>query len=401
MSKTTRLTRLVGAALLLPGLVNPAAAATLTATNCSEAAVQAAINSAGPGDTVTVPAGHCTWNGFAIARGIHVQGAGAALLTVTVSGSMRLSKNTQHSIELSGFTFRKNGNGVMFYVDGAWSAAPPLLHDNVFTVTDATILRYETNGGVIYRNQFNGGWNDVGIQHKMVGDTQSWSSADTLGRHDATGQSNLYIEDNTFNGMSNAATDFDDGARVVFRHNRLTNASFNSHGVATSAIGVRHYEIYNNRFSYPDRAVNQNWWIWLRGGTGVIYNNHFDDITGMTWGEKAELLLSVRAANDGGILGCASHYPALHQVGQNHNGNQSFTDPVVLWNNSGTLAYRLQEWPNQCGQAISGYLQAGRDFIFATAPKPGYVAYPYPHPLTTQEPPTMTLQAPGNLRIVP
>ena len=41
---------------------NHSLAATINAANCTQSTVQAAINSAADGDTVTVPAGTCTWS---------------------------------------------------------------------------------------------------------------------------------------------------------------------------------------------------------------------------------------------------------------------------------------------------------------------------------------------------
>ena len=322
-----------------------------------------------------------------LSKGIHLKGAGASATTITITGTISIQQATSRSFEMSGFAFRKSGGGAMFRVGGAWDAAPPLIHENVFTVSGAGIFRYETNGGVLYRNTFNGGWDDSGIQHKMSGDRQSWSSPDTMGSRDTTGRRNLYIEDNVFNGMPNGGTDFDDAARVVVRHNVFNSTSFNSHGLATSPVGVRHYEVYANEFRYPDASVNQNWMIWLRGGTGVFFDNTIDDIRGQQWGDKTEIRLSVRAADDGGQQGCCTTYPCAHQVGQNHDGSRQLPDPVRFWNNQGTQAWAISRFANSCGQDINDYLQNGRDFIFASSPKAGYTPFTYPHPARTDSAP--------------
>ncbi len=360
-------------------------AATINAANCNSSAVQSAISNAQAGDTVAVPAGNCSWSSFTIPGGIHVRGAGTGVTNVTVSGTVTINKHSSRSVELSGFSFSKNGGGnsaKMFRVTGSWQSEPPLIHDNEFTVNDAAIFRYETNGGVIYNNIFRGGFDDSAIQHKIDNDNQSWSTADTMGTRDSTGKRNLYVEDNVFEGMVNQATDFDDAARVVFRYNTLNHSSFNSHGLATSPIGVRHYEIYNNTFAYPNGNVNQSWHIWLRGGTGVIFNNDVDDINGSQWGNKRELLMSVRAAVDGGVGGCCRSWACDHQVGQNHDGSGQFLDTLTIWGNTGTLAHGLNDgWSNSCGQNMNDYLQSGRDFVFAANAKSGYAAYIYPHPL--------------------
>jgi hypothetical protein len=363
----------------------PSLAATINATNCNSSAVQSAISNAQAGDIVAVPAGNCSWSSFSIPGGVHVRGAGTGVTNVTVNGTVTINKHSSRSVELSGFSFTKRGGGnsaKMFRVTGAWQDEPPLIHDNEFTVNDAAIFSYETNGGVVYNNAFLGTLNDSALQHNMRDDTTSWATPDTMGARDTSGKINLYIEDNTFEGMANQATDFGDGSRIVFRHNEMRHSSFNSHGLATSPVGIRHFEIYGNSFEYPNSSVNQNWHIWLRGGTGVIYENNVDDIDGSQWGNKQELLMSVRAAVDGAGAGCCTSWPCKHQVGQNHDGNSQYLDALTIWNNTGTLSHGLNDgWANNCGQNMANYLQNGRDFVFAASAKSGYAPYAYPHPL--------------------
>lgn len=369
-------------------------AETVVAAGCDQAAVQKTISKAADGDVVEVPAGDCSWDSFEITKGIHLRGAGSDATSIVITGPITLSKSARHSLELSGFTFTmdREAAGRMFYVDGPWDAEPPLIHDNVFDISDprytdhnAGILGYETNGGIIYRNVFRGNLDDSGIQHKLNEDNaegESWAVADTMGIRDTDGKRNLYVEDNVFEGMANQATDFDDGARVVFRRNTLRSSSFNTHGLATAPVGVRHYEIYGNFFTYPDNMINQNWHVWLRGGTGVVYGNWFEDIKGQEWGNKREVHFSVRAVADGTPEGCCTSWPCKHQIGQNHDGDRQFLDPVRFWSNTGTLVpYINNGWEKICGQDIDDYLQDGRDFVFDTVPKRGYAPYPYPHPL--------------------
>ena len=52
-------------------------AATIPAASCSQADVQAAINTASAGDTLQVPAGTATWtSGLTLSKGIHLRGSG-------------------------------------------------------------------------------------------------------------------------------------------------------------------------------------------------------------------------------------------------------------------------------------------------------------------------------------
>ncbi|MGZ3744852.1 MAG: hypothetical protein ACXWRA_13745 [Pseudobdellovibrionaceae bacterium] len=394
------------------GFRNESRAATLNLATCAQTEVVNAINLASVGDVVSVPAGNCTWSGFSISKGISLQGAGSAATIITLTGGMSITKDKTKSIELSGFKFLGT-NVDMFFVGGEIAAEPPLIHDNIFSINNGQIMLYGTNGGVIYRNTFvstrpyssNGFSDDSGFQHKMQEDLANadWNTPDTMGTRDTYGKRNVYLEDNSFINMSTQNTDFDDGARVVLRFNTFTNAVMNSHGLDSSPVGVRHFEIYGNKFFYPDNTVNQNWMFWIRGGTGVIYNNSIDNIIGQMWGDKTEILLSVRMVNDGGRLGCATGYPAPHQIGQNFDGTKQFTDPLRFWGNTGSYAWGINQWENTCGLNINDYLQEGRDFIFASTPKAGYTAYPYPHPLRsgTSTTPSVTLKAPANLRVVP
>src|SRR5438034_10444609 len=82
--KGARLWLAVSAMLLS---ASPAVAGTVTATNCSAAATQAAINAAADGDTVAIPAGTCNWAGTTVTipstKNLVLNGAGVDLTTVT------------------------------------------------------------------------------------------------------------------------------------------------------------------------------------------------------------------------------------------------------------------------------------------------------------------------------
>ena len=361
--------------------------ATVGASSCSLSDVQAALNSARDGDTVTVPAGTCTWSGtLTLSRGLHLKGAGPSATRVTVGGTIQMSKHSSYHTALSGFAFSKSGGGNsarILVVNGAWDGAPPLIFDNTFTLNGAGAIRYQTNGGVIYGNTFTGTWDESAILHKNDADRESWVTADTFGVRDTTGTRNLYVEDNVFNNMPNQATDFDDGSRVVFRRNTLNQSSFNSHGWATSPVGIRHFEIYDNTFRYSDTSVNQSWHIWIRGGTGVIHGNQIANLVGQMWGDKQEIHFTIRGAEDARPQGSCGNvsYPVPRQLGQSHNGTRYVTDPIYMWGNSGTQAVSTGwNWGNPCGLSFSNFWQAGRDYVFGS-PKPGYSPFVYPHPL--------------------
>ncbi|MBA4152642.1 MAG: hypothetical protein C0509_08775, partial [Acinetobacter sp.] len=296
---------------------------------------------------------------------------------------------------VSGFSFIKSGGGTSskgFTINGSWrNAEPVVIEHNDFNISSSGLFLLSVAGGVIIaKNSFTGGWDDSFIQPKDPSDSErSWSAADSIGSKDVNGKLNHYVEDNTFYGGTNQGIDADDSTRVVYRYNTLTYSSFNTHGYATSSVGVRHFEVYNNSFLHPGgstQLANQNWAIWIRGGTGAIYNNQIADIAGSYWGNKPELKLTIRGAEDARPQGACSNvtYPVPRQLGQSHNGTTYITDPIYIWGNTGATAVDAGwNWGNPCGFSWSTFFQWGRDAINTGTPKPGYAAYAFPHPLRT------------------
>ena len=406
--------------ILLLSAPSGAKAQTINAKSCSSTDVQTALNSASAGDTVTVPAGTCSWSGLSLNKAISLQGAGIGTTNITVTGNNTITKQAAGIIRMANFSFSISGSGttnVGFTVGGSWKNGQPIvIQNNAFSVSNSSLFVINVAGGVIVsHNTFTGGWNDSFLHIYDVKDSEgSWTTADTIGNRDTKGTLNHYIEDNTFTGGTNQGTDVDDAGRVVYRHNTFTDSSFNTHGKDSSPVGVRHYEIYNNRFyntgaqSNDCSAIaNQNWAIWLRGGTGVIYNNYFDNLAGSCWGTKPEIKLSIRGAEDDrpqGTCGQVSH-PVPRQLGQNYNGSSYFTDPIYFWGNTGTgNESDGWAWNNPCGFTWSTFFQWGRDAINQSitggTAKPGYTAYTYPHPLATGSVGTGTPTNPTVLRAI-
>ena len=372
---------------------NLAHAAIISAPSCLQADVQAAMASAKDGETVEVPAGSCTWSGMSIVKAIHLKGAGTGQTNISVSDNA-ITKQAIGIIRISDFSFTKRGGGngsKAFTVGGSWlNAEPVVFENNSVTISNSGFFRLNIVGGmVIANNSFIGEWDDSFIQPQHDNDTEnSWGTADTMGDRDDTGTLNIYVESNTFYGGTNQNIDCSSNARCVYRYNDLTYSSFNSHGFATSPASVRHWEVYNNVYRYPfttDQIGAQNWLIWIRGATGVIFNNAFVDIAGNYWGEKDELRFSIRGAEDVRPQGsCADvSYPVPQQLGQNHDGAFYFTDPIYIWGNSGTQAIGAGwSWGNPCNLDFSDFWQENRDYVVGIA-KPGYTPYTYPHPLAS------------------
>lgn len=411
----------------------------INAASCSEANVASAIAAAAVGDTVQVPAGSCTWSTLAIAKAVTIKGAGIGSTNITLGTGNTITKQAAGIIRIRDFSFSRSGGGngnYGFQVGGAWKSAEPIIvQANAFTVSGSGLFRVDVAGGFIFAgNTVTGAWDDSFLQMKNIGGLSTWTSNSTMGTADTNGKWNLYIEGNTFTGGTNQGIDCDDAARCVFRHNVCNYMSFNSHGLDTSQVGVRHFEVYSNQFRNDSAGgwtggtggtdtSNQNWAIWIRGGTGVIYNNVIDDIANSYWGYgKSEAKFDIRAQQDNSGSGYGwfadgrawysagqGVYPRQHQlavswdealsnsVGINGGVGNYFIDPIYVWGNTGAGASggSFLDWANGGSWGSqTGYFNAARDYVFGNTPKPGYTAYAYPHPLLGGA----LLSAPTNLR---
>jgi hypothetical protein len=403
--------RLPPASLLLLGLlgvwawlaVPPARAAnTITAANCSSAVVQLAVNAATDGDTVIIPAGSCAWSsGITLTgKGIHLKGAGKGLVTLThnagASSLVSVTEDATHLIEISDLRFVEGTGTADNHLVVGGSGRPVLVHDNYFETNGKLLrsIRWSSNKGVLWNNEFYSNRQDDQAIVFVNGLDSSWATPDTLGARDVTGEANVYVEDNLFTELYLQALDFDSNSRVVVRYNTFEHSGLASHGADTSEAGTRHWEIYDNTFTFMDfggcnnpQTPPLNWFLYLRGGSGIIADNVWADINSCTWGNKPEINMTVQnLRRTSGPYPCWTTYPAPRQIGQGHNGTSFVTDPVYIWGNTGggNSNPGLSDYsPNECGAgapSVTQFIQAGRDYVVG-APKPGYVKYTYPHPL--------------------
>lgn len=406
----------------------------IVAESPSQTHVAAAISAASVGDTVSVPAGTGTWNSLSINKAVCLEGAGIDETVITLGTSNTMTKQSTGPIYVRGFTFSRSGGGNSSHgwtIGGNWLNTHPIIIEEVeHIVSNSGLYDVQTIGGVIWaKNTFSALQDDSVIRPKDVqnGD-QSWIKNSTFGMDDTDGRLNLYIEDNYFYGGANQAVDADDGARIVYRYNRADYSSFNTHGLATSATGIRHFEVYGNQFRNNSAGgwtggagtsdiSNQNWAIWIRGGTGVIFENAIDNIANSHWGTgKDEARFYVRAAHDnsGSAYGTQSppvakysagcgFYPRERQIGQSwdesltnsvgiNGGNGDYiTDPIYVWGNTGAgttngffvdFTTSTSSWSG-CNTGTYGtpasFVQEGRDYV--KGEKPNYTPYTYPHPL--------------------
>ena len=402
--------------------VPPVSAATITASNCTQAAVQSAVTAAAEGDTVVVPAGSCTWTGgIGVAKGIKLTGASKGGVTITHSAGnstlISVATSATSSTEISNLTFNAGTvSGSAEYLSVGGTGKPALVHDNYFLNKSYVVncMTWSAKGGVIWNNTFesleaNGSGGGC-LQLKAVSNTTSWTTSSTMGTADADGTANVYVENNTFKKIYLQAIDVDDNQRAVIRYNTFDNSAITYHGADTSPSGVRHVETYNNKFIFTTSGtgynfpLNLNFWVYMRGGSGVWADNDMQDISSQMWGNKSEITMTVQnLTRNAGSYPCWKTYPAPHQVGQSSNGTSAVTDPVYIWNNAGggSQTPGLPDYsPDECGNGLhsSDFIQSGRDYVIGT-PKPGYTKYTYPHPLTKTGT-SQGLSAPGNLRVL-
>jgi hypothetical protein len=402
-------------------------AATITASSCARDAVNAAITQAANGDTVQVPAGQCAWTrGLTINKYIKLIGAGIGQTIIAHSVAtgelITITDHSAGSVRLEGFEFVVGATPPSWSkphyfvrIVGGAKGKPVVATKNKFVVGGGNAFGIFVNRGVISTNEFVG---DIAGSSMCINAASAvrihgdaWASPPTYGAADVNGDRQVYFENNTLRHM-HQGSDLDDGGRAVYRHNILIKSKFGGHGADSSSVGARYAEYYGNSFQYavadegcgstghgPSNLQN---FIGMRGGTALIHNNTFQDITSTAWGDKPEIVFFFWNAHyKGGRYPCQTIYPGVHQIGWGYSTGASKSgsygvpqdrEPVYLWNNTGTGAFNNPQVTEQAGNNLcvpgstaAFFVQAGRDFLVNT-PKPGYTPFVYPHPLVSGDP---------------
>lgn len=374
------------------------------------------------GNTLTVDVGssngsgtHPLWiiTSMASTTVIHDASSNVTLLSV--------DEDTNCNSEVSGIRFEHGSAGRelinLMRVTATAGGRPIFVHDCYFQVTGSgDAIKIYANRGIIWNCSFVAlpfSRAPLAIHQVCDSITDSWTTPSTMGRDDATGTSNLYVEDCDFHAWLNA-TDFDANARVVFRHNVMNNAAIGTHGADSGPWGVRHYEIYDCDFifnAYNDgNTLPLNWWFYLRGGTGVITDNTLPNIWSTDYSDKLEINMTLHnlqraSSNVNSLWGKdipGVQYPLPRQVGMGRvtgTGNVQFpvapfmdsityagdSEPLYIWNNTGGYSVGTSDYissppPPGCDTSAD-YVVAGRDYFNNGTAKPGYRKYIYPHPL--------------------
>jgi hypothetical protein len=358
---------------------------------CTESEVQTAIDAALPGDVIALPAGSATWSTqLYLNKGITIKGAGVND-TVITGGGFWVDVREREKFRISGMSFNSglisiNGQCQEFRIDhckfsytGSWT--------NAVHVRDYAY-------GVIDHSEF---INCRVLVMIMVGSEESWERPLSLGSGEA-----VFVEDCVFyTDLSNPspAIDANGGARYVFRHNMVTNGYCLAHGLQNEGMrGTFSYEIYENDFYTAANAATNYTAIFLKSGTGVVYNNNVHNGEGDPY-NTVGILQNDRSCDylsqnwgpcdgsnpvDGNIPGQAG-YPCKDQIGRSYENE--FYPILYAWNNRMDGLLGRIEVSNLCA-LNQDHIREKRDF-WNDVKRPGYNEIHtkgsgrYPHPLVS------------------
>jgi hypothetical protein len=314
--------RIIGAVIALSGLVLlgfvNVRAATITASSCSAAHVQAALNQASAGDTVRIPAGTCRWTtGVTWSAPANVTVLGAGDLSTLGGGDvtvivddyasnaplLSIITNPTGSFRLAGLTIRGGtGNNANIKESGVISiggfskqvridhirvnmqsyavhnAGKPLgFYHDVAGVADHLLIDMAKQGVLHFAASHYGTGTD---NH---GD-QSWAAPTGFGTSDF-----VFVEDSQFNAQVDVSTGFslgtlsdcNAGGRFVLRFNTVIGAAVASNhptGGAGRGRGCRAFEAYGN-LAQPAPGFDPQshhppfTFAWTSSGVALVWGN--------------------------------------------------------------------------------------------------------------------------------
>jgi hypothetical protein len=280
-------------------IVKSSFAATHAAADCSVSTIRTAIATASAGDTVTVPAGSCTWNTsncsdtgtcINITKPISLIGAGIGqtIITSEVSNATHLIEfnygdTTSSAARISGFTLTEGsdiqaggvGGIIGVGVTDSGSGKPTVRVDHIrfLNIVSRRWAWLSSPRGLVDHVTVDGA-EDSMVEPSDY--TAAWSTPTQLGSADT-----WYVEDSTFNFSSytDYVMDCQYGGRYVARHNTVNysgteyGSGFGSHGYDGVYRGCQLAEVYDNTFNssvvhYSFFALNS------RGGVGIYFGNN-------------------------------------------------------------------------------------------------------------------------------
>jgi len=285
--------------------VVPAHAGTFAAASCNQTDVASAIASAiaaGSGNTVTIPAGTCTWTSnvtspasgtlpnISIIGATNCTGTGSATspiactdnTVINSSGGAKwyLLAGAGTTVRLSGVTLNTAATTDGFVnVQGPSSGTVPLvrldhIHGNMSSNGDTSFDIASVTGVIdhsLFDEPVSSEGNSIRFFYPLAGDSgdQSWANVTGLGT-----AGYMYVENNTFN--HGVANDGQEGARFVFRFNTFNDTSVQTHptGGDGRGRGARAWEIYDNTFAAASGCeVECGNAFFMSSGTGTVWGN--------------------------------------------------------------------------------------------------------------------------------
>ena len=269
--------------------------ATIPAASSSRTDVQAAVNLAVSGDTVTVPSGLSSWNPEVTITGkrLTVLGAGIGhtIILDNGNGAFQVFCSLANQVRISGFEFRSGANhhsSGLIDVDGPSNAAGDQVGYRVdhckLTIADGDtrgIVTVNTYGlidfnyfDVSYIGQSIQSISPFGSSDGSDGGFTPWRRPLVLGSTNCT-----FIENNTFAytvGIANVEDCIDGygGARLTIRSNYFLNSHPGFHGTDSGNRRSAHsFEVYSN--NYVNNSAFTYRTLTVRGGTGVVFWNSY------------------------------------------------------------------------------------------------------------------------------
>jgi hypothetical protein len=373
-------------------------ATTTTLADCAQATVQSAINAATDGDIIVCPAGSWSWSDVNIVNHnvtLKGNGIGSTIISITAAGGIEATSSNTKPFRITGFTFRSTGNfgtdsgKALMRIQGGkgWR-----IDHNRFELF-SNVESYNGGNGIYTKNEVSGVIDhnyftkntttagSTGCMHASVypegAGVTAWGWNTQIWRFNRT----VFIEDNEFynpnpcTASHNAHAVYGQyGGIFVARHNTIHGMNIDSHGFCETH-SMREFEISNNTWVGVG-SNNLFAALDLKGATGVVYDNVFGGtITYAFWfrDRRAEgLPCGGGEAYQGyaSSASCPEGYPCKQQIGR---GKDNVLDPLYIWGNTGASTIL---------NTASSFIQSGRDYYLNAGAKPGYLAYPYPHPLT-------------------
>ena len=357
--------------LIFFSMVVPSFGKTVTAGSCSLSDVQAAVNAptTDRGDTISVPAGSCTWtSSLSITKSITLQGAGIGSTTITGNipvttdpyygvatswmikfSPSSIADDSNVMLRITGFTFDLNYKNNAIHIQNTSTTVDlnkVVIDNNTFSncrtyrdsthsaSLDKTIMTHGNIFGVVHTNTFTG-WVGVFTTGNRYGNGGLTSFTTEPFSH---GSANfMYYEDNT---IIYTGTDADQifggswGGAYVIRYNTIaiTQDVYKSisdwHGNQPSGTmyGVRGGEMYGNKITRAAGTANYTRISDMAGGKHLNYYNAIT--TGASTG------LQVRETYIDHVTGYACPTTTLYQGNYcSTSGQPQHVEDTYIWNN--------------------------------------------------------------------